>query len=363
LTLWPVFLESVVQEDSVRLFELDDVVTLPAVLVDVDQARGWPADLGVRTSVTPSAQDRWVTTADGLSCHTDLTGPIDDSLVIRAALEVPMMTIGPFSFVTGTVRRIELASVAWPEVVDPVGPVTSTERWTLTETPVAPVSFRDGRDPLNIWDRGIVMHLEVLTPRCRCRELGQLVEPVGLRYAQRHLREVADDIQADTTSYVCPDTGAVWLWHRWQRTRSMEHMDLKLWEPMLLTRQQLGPDRATSQPLPNLGEFDVISPSELTGSYRHVAQLSADGKSDLQRVGIRLTPSDSETTGQTCAAAVQLRNGLQYMLVEHPAHPERYIDVRAQTSAPSSGLAARQLLAAAGVPDTHVLWLLEHWWD
>ena len=50
------------------------------------------------------------------------------------------------------------------------------------------------------------------------------------------------------------------------------------------------------------------------------------------------------------------------MLIEHLAHPERFIDVRAQTSSPSSKLAAEQLLAAAGVPDGHVLWLLEHWW-
>ena len=54
--------------------------------------------------------------------------------------------------------------------------------------------------------------------------------------------------------------------------------------------------------------------------------------------------------------------GSQYMLFEHLAHPEGVIDVRAQTSAPSSKLAARQLLTAAGVPDAHVLWLLEHWW-
>jgi hypothetical protein len=59
LTLWPVFLESVVQEDSVRLFELDDVVTLPVVLVDVEKAGGWPEHLGVQTSVTVNEQAGW----------------------------------------------------------------------------------------------------------------------------------------------------------------------------------------------------------------------------------------------------------------------------------------------------------------
>ena len=112
------------------LSELDDVVTLPVTLIDVAKAQGWPAHLGVQTSITLSKGDRWVTTADGVSCQTNLTGPIGKSIAIRAALDVPMMTVGPFSFVTGTVRRIELASVAWPEVVDPVGPVMLTEWWT-----------------------------------------------------------------------------------------------------------------------------------------------------------------------------------------------------------------------------------------
>lgn len=188
------------------------------------------------------------------------------------------------------------------------------------------------------------------------------MDPEGLKYARRHLREVADDVEAQTAHYVCPDTGTIWLWHRWKRKRAMEHVDLKLWEPMLLTQQQISPDLATSQPLPAFSDVDQIPLDALTGSYRDVAQLSSDGKADLERAGIRLTPSKPETADPVCAAAVQLRNGSQFMLVEHLAHPERFIDVRAQTSAPSSKLAARQLLAAAGVPDTHVLWLLEHWW-
>jgi hypothetical protein len=362
LSLWPVFLEWLVQEDSVRLFELDDVVTLPVNLVDVDTVEHWPEHLGVQTSVTFSEVDGWVTASDGLSCRSNLTGPTGESLAVRAALEVPMMTVGPFSFVTGTVRRIELASLAWPEVVDPVGPVTSTERWTLTQTPVVPVSFRHGRDPLNVWDCGVVVHLEVLMPRCRCRELGGLRDGEGLQYARRHLREVAVDIEAGTARYICPDTGTMWLRHRWKRRRSMEHIDLKLREPMVLSQQQLSPDMSTSQALPRIAELKQIPLEELTGSYRVVAQLHGDSKSDLEHAGIQLETAEPESTGPVRVAGVKLHNGSHYLVVEHLAHPERFIDVRAQTSAPSSKLAARQLLTAADVPDARVLWLLEHWW-
>ena len=142
----------------------------------------------------------------------------------------------------------------------------------------------------------------------------------------------------------------------------MEHMDLKLWEPMLLTKRQPGPDLAVSRALPRIAEFDLIPLDALTGSFRDVAQLDGDARGDLERAGIHLTPAEPETADPVRAAAVQLRNGSQYMLVEHLAHPERFIDIRAQTTASSSKLPAHQLLAAIGLPDARVLWLLEHWW-
>ena len=142
----------------------------------------------------------------------------------------------------------------------------------------------------------------------------------------------------------------------------MEHMDLKLWEPMLLTKRQPGPDLAVSRALPRFAEFDPIPLDALTGSFRDVAQLDGDARGDLERAGIHLTPAEPETADPVRAAAVQLHDGSQYMLVEHLAHPERFIDIRAQATAPSSKLAAHQLLAAIGLPDARVLWLLEHWW-
>jgi hypothetical protein len=366
LTLWPVFLESVVQEDHVRLFEVGDVVTWPVMLVDAAADRGWPARVGVETTVTVtvdgSGRRKWARTASGLSVRTQLPGSMGASFSARAALASEIQTSALMSFVTGTVRKIELASVPAPDLGDAGMLLFSDEQWTLTETPVAPVTFRHPlRHEFETWDEGILVHLDVFTPRCRCRDIGWLRGDEAARYAQRHLQATDEDREAETAHYVCPDTGTIWLWHRWTRKRYAEHPNLKLSEPMLLTRQQPGPDLAASQPLPSFSEFDQIALDELTGSFKDVAQLSADGKSDLERAGIRLTPIEPETAGPVSAAAVQLHNGSQYLLIEHVAHPERFIDVRAQTSAPSSKLAARQLLAAVGVPDARVLWLGEHW--
>jgi hypothetical protein len=61
-----------------------------------------------------------------------------------------------------------------------------------------------------------------------------------------------------------------------------------------------------------------------------VAQLDADARGDLERAEIQLTPAEPATADPVSAAALQLRTGSQYVLVEHLAHPERFLDIRAQ---------------------------------
>lgn len=243
LTLWPVYLWSVVQEDHVRLFELGDVVTLPVQLVDAAAEVGWPPQIGVPTTVTLTAGGNghpWAQTASGVSVRTQLPGPVGASFPVRAGLGVHIHTTALLSFVTGTVRRIEMASVASPELRDPAKPVVSYEQWTLTETPVAPVHFRDpfGPDPSETWDQGILVHLELLTPRCRCRDIVELQDPEAIRYAERHLRATAEDAKRETTDYICPDTGVTWIRHRWKRKRYPGDPPGVPHEPMILTQQR-----------------------------------------------------------------------------------------------------------------------------
>jgi hypothetical protein len=227
---------------------LGDVLTLPVELIDTAEVVGWPPQVGVQTTVTVSA-DRdgasswtttpWATTATGLSVRTRLERPLGSSFAARAALNVPIETTALLSFVTGTVRRIELASVFSRAPGEPATPVVADEPWTLRETPVAPVRFRHGLDRSEMTDRGILMHLELFTPRCRCREIAGLHDLEGLRYARRHLTAIAEDHTAETTHYVCPETGMSWIRRRTKRTRSPEQPPgTPLYEPMILTRQR-----------------------------------------------------------------------------------------------------------------------------
>lgn len=251
MTLWPAFLWFSVQGDVVRLFELGDVLTLPVELIDTAEVAGWPPGIGVQTTVTIGA-DRdessswpstlWATTATGLSVRTRLRKPVGSSFSARAALNVPIETTALLSFVTGTVRRIEMASVSSRAPDDPAKPAASDEPWMLSETPVAPVRFRHGlgRDRSEVTDRGILVHLDLFTPRCRCLEIAGLHDPEALRYARRHLTAIADDHEAETTHYVCPETGVPWIRHRWKRKRSPEEPpDASPYEPMILTRRAL----------------------------------------------------------------------------------------------------------------------------
>jgi hypothetical protein len=360
--LWPVYLWSAVQQDHVRLFELGDVLTLPVELVDAAAEVGWPAHVGVETAVTVTAdangQGRWVTTPAGLSVRTQLSVPVGSSFPVRAGLTVDFQTTALISFVTGTVRRIEMASVPSPKPGDPAEPVRLSERWTLTETPVAPVRFRYplGSRRSKAWDQGILIHLELFKPHCRCTEIGGLQARDALDYAQRHLRATAEDHRAGTIEYVCPDTGITWLWHRWKRKRYLSDLSGVAYEPMILTQQPSHPDSATSEPLPDVPDIVPIAISELTGSLRDVAQLTAEGASDIENAGLRLVPIEPDEAGPVRAAALQLAGGSQYLLVQHLGHPEQFIDVRATTDVASGRSAADRFLTAAAVPDAHVLW-------
>ncbi len=241
MTPWPVYLWSVVQEDSVRVFERGDVVTLPVELVDAAAEPGWPGHLGVSTTVRLTTDDRgrrWANAPD-LSALTRLTGPTGPDLPIRAALAVKIQTTSLMSFVTGTVRRIEMASVPAPELGDPATPVRSSERWELTETPVAPVRFRHPFGPRRseTWDHGMLIHLDVFTPRCRCRDVSGLQGPEAIHYAQRHLRATAVDIEAGITRYRCLETDITWISQPWKPRGEPGHLPGVRHGPSVLTQQ------------------------------------------------------------------------------------------------------------------------------
>jgi hypothetical protein len=60
----------------------------------------------------------------------------------------------------------------------------------------------------------------------------------AVTYAQLHLKATAEEIEAQTTHYTCPDTGALWIWHPSKRKRDVGDPLGEPHEPMILTRQR-----------------------------------------------------------------------------------------------------------------------------
>lgn len=216
MSLWPVFVLNVMQEDALMLFELRDVVTWSVLLVDVDAEHGWPADVGVRTTVTfgetGRTGGRWASCPDVTVC-TELEGEVGTRRSVRAGLVMDTLNPPWSTYVTGTVRRIELVSVA-PVIEGASGSEAPAHRrdWMLSEVSVAPVRFRDWAfgDRALPQDQGILVHLEVFSPQCRCEEIGGLTHGDAYRYIERHLLEVEHDHAAQTARYRCPDSGRLW---------------------------------------------------------------------------------------------------------------------------------------------------------
>jgi|tagenome__1003787_1003787.scaffolds.fasta_scaffold20245000_2 hypothetical protein len=107
-----------------------------------------------------------------------------------------------------------------------------------------------------------------------------------------------------------------------------------------------------------LSQIDL---EDLTGAFDDIAQLSADAMANLESAGIRLAPVEADEAGPVHAAAVQLSDGSQFLLVGHVAHPEQFIDVRATIDTGTTSEVAQKFLTAAQVPPTRVRWIREEW--
>ena len=111
----------------------------------------------------------------------------------------------------------------------------------------------------------------------------------------------------------------------------------------------------------HMSVISQIDLRDLVGQFDDVAQLTADEKTHLEETGIQFAAAAADEAGPVRAAALELEGGSQYLLVEHFAHPDRFIDIRAPVHAGTSRGLAERFLAAAGVPEAHVRWIRGDW--
>lgn len=97
---------------------------------------------------------------------------------------------------------------------------------------------------------------------------------------------------------------------------------------------------------------------QLKGPFETVAQLARSAKRIIEGHGVRLLErSDHDEAGPIRAAAVALDDGSQFLVVEHYAHPDEFLDLRAQTSAGTAKELTERFANAAGLSKRDITWV------
>jgi hypothetical protein len=107
----------------------------------------------------------------------------------------------------------------------------------------------------------------------------------------------------------------------------------------------------------SMSGLHAIPTEALEGSFEKVAELARDAKRILEERGVRLSePSHHDEAGPVRHVAVELGDGTQFLIVEHYAHPDGFLELRAQVSRTAASDAIRRFSRAAGVSESDILW-------
>ena len=105
-----------------------------------------------------------------------------------------------------------------------------------------------------------------------------------------------------------------------------------------------------------------IPRNELVGVFDDIAQLRQNERSRLDELGIVFAEqTDSDEAGPTNWAAVELNDQTQFLLVEHHAHPEQFIDVRGQLNRGDPRELAARFAEAIEADERVFNWVADGW--
>lgn len=107
-----------------------------------------------------------------------------------------------------------------------------------------------------------------------------------------------------------------------------------------------------------MNRLHKIADEQLKGPFETVAQLASGAKRIIEESGVRLTErTGHDEPGPIRTVAVELDDGTQFLVVEHYAHPDEILELRAQLSGGTAREATHRFSDAAGLSSDDILWV------
>jgi hypothetical protein len=104
-----------------------------------------------------------------------------------------------------------------------------------------------------------------------------------------------------------------------------------------------------------MSELRQLDDEDLKGPFDTVAQLAHSARATIEEHGVRLTErTEHDEAGPVRVAAVELGDGSQFLLVEHFAHPDRFMELRAQPSRGTGRETTARFASAVGLTSSEI---------
>lgn len=107
-----------------------------------------------------------------------------------------------------------------------------------------------------------------------------------------------------------------------------------------------------------MSRLHELRDEHLEGPFETVAQLARTAKPILEGHGVKLLErTDHDEPGPIRSAAVALDDGSQFLVVEHYAHPDEVLELRAQASRGTPRESTDRFANAAGLRQSDITWV------
>ena len=109
-----------------------------------------------------------------------------------------------------------------------------------------------------------------------------------------------------------------------------------------------------------MSSLHELHDDQLHGPFETVAQLAKSARPTIEGNGVRLIErTEHDEAGPIRAAAVELDDGSQFLVVEHFAHPDQFMELRAQPGRGTPRESTDRFARAAGLTSSDITWVAD----